>query len=404
MGREGTLQASLNNLNKIFKSDRCSIRRPTRNGQLELLAAKGDYQGSRQKMILVKGTAAGDAMINRQIIIVPDISKDPRYDQNFVDPNGPKWMAAFPIKFQQDDESEEEILGVIQIYRKKRLSKGQIDFADTMVQSVGPTLHLIRVSKTNRQAIVDLVIAISSSFFECQKFRDMSKRAVEIISDHLEVPSCLIYQVFKRNGKLWQKIIAGVPPGAHKIDDEELLSKRAHLESAVNKGELEVIDNPLHDPRTQNIADIIKAKDIKALLLNPIKKGGNGENENIIGILVLDACKEKEGFSAEERSFAYDAGKILSGFIDRDDAALKEFQHQVRNPNWVMQNIVERFIEPLTEIYNLAESICKNGTENCATGQRIYELAAKLVPRAEMIKLEAKRIDRSVSKISDDEI
>jgi len=256
----------------------------------------------------------------------------------------------------------------------------------------------IESTKMNRQAILSII----DSIFECKTFDEMSVQAVKTISERLEVPSCLIYRVFKRESEAWCKIVAGVPEGTHKIGWEgPIINNQSHLESVIKKKRLETISDLLNDSRTKHLSDEIRKKDIKAIMSDPLIEKGIAGEEKVIGILVLEACGEKEGFSTEEESFVFDAGKIIAHFISRDEIrdeiALRDFAHNIINPNQIMGGFARRLYESLVKIYELAEK-CK-AAGNCEFAGQIYEIASKLLPRAVQIELEAKKIDTSFQKI-----
>ncbi len=337
-------------------------------------------------------TIAGRAFIRKEIIIVPDVRQDSSYDPSYIENKGANFLIAIPLIF------ENESYGVAQIYRENALSFEQMSLIDILAQSAAMTLYHIESSKMSRQAILD----VNDAIFECKTFEEMSIRAVDRISKRLEIPSCLIYRVFRRgseiDGEVWGRIVAGVPEGTHKIGWEgPIINNQPHLESAIKKKRLETIGVLLNESRTKYLSDEIGKKDIKAIMLDPLIEKGTAGEEKVIGILVLEACGEKEGFSAEEESFVFDAGKIITHFIGRDEIALRDFEHDIINPNQSMGRYAQRLYEPLVEIYGLAEKCRAAG--NCEIADRIYEVAGKLLPRAVLIGSEANRIDTSFKKI-----
>ncbi len=386
MGFEGTIQAIAEQIALTLSATKCTIRVP-RGNKLWLMASYGADAESRPKEVDInESTIAGKAFISGQLVHVPDITTDPRYDLQYVQDNNPKEVAALPIILDGVN------YGVIQIYRKKGFSRRQIRFANILAQIAGPALYKIETSKRSRQAILD----VFDSIFESKTFDEMSIRAVEIISERLEVPSCLIYRILKKGGEAWCKIVAGVPDGAHKIGWEDKIDNQPHIACVVNEKKQLIIDDPLNDPKTERLNDIVQKKGINSILLIPLvskKKGNNERIELVIGVLVLDACKEKKNFSAEERSFASDGGKMITRFLDRDEMTLKEFEHRVKNPNVSMGGLAKRLSEPLTEIYEISENVCKKSLQTCSGAAGMCENAPKVIPRATRIEVEAHKID-----------
>lgn len=385
----GVIQAIAEQIKKYTEAKRCTIRVP-RGKMLQLIAVCGANTKTRPKDVEIsEKTIAGRAFIQKEIIIIPDIRQDSCYDPLYIEYNGATFLIAIPLIF------ENENYGVAQIYRENALSSEQMSLVDILAQSAAQTLYHIESTKMNRQAILSVI----DSIFECKTFEEMAIQAVKKISERLEIPSCLIYRVFKKGSEAWCKIVAGVPDGSHEIGWEKPIITQPHLNSVLKSRKLDVVEDPLNDPRTKHLSDIIEKKNIKSLMLDPLisKDKSNDAEEKIIGILVLDACNEKEAFSAEEKSFVFDAGKIIAHFIGRDEITLRDFEHNILNPSQFMGGFVRRLYEPLLEIYKLAEK-CKVAG-NCEFAGQIYELANKLLPRAIQIELEAKKIDTSFTKI-----
>jgi len=391
IGSDGVIQGIAKRLTEMLKATRCTIRVP-KGEILRLMASHGaDIESRPKKVEINEDTIAGQAFISGKIVHVKDITKDPRYDLSYIEPQGPREVAAFPVIY------EGVCYGVIQVYRKKGFSKRQIAFADILAQTAGPTLYHIETSKMSRQAILD----VFDSIFECKTFDEMSKKAIEIISERLEVPSCLIYRIFKKEGKVWCKIVAGVPESSHKIGWEDIISNQPHIESAVNDKKLFVIDDPLNDPRIEHLTDIIVKKGINAMLLDPLvsKNKDDEKKDRVIGVIVMDACREKKNFSAEEKSFAFDGGRMIAQFIDHDEVTLKDFEDSVRNPNHSLELCAKNLLLPLTEMHEITESVCKKATGTCKGADEMCENANKVVPLTTRLEIEAKRVDRSISGI-----
>ncbi len=391
-GAKGVIQAIAKQIRDYTEAKRCTIRVP-RGKMLQLIANCGADTKSRPKDVeKSEKTIAGRAFIHKEIIIIPDVRQDSSYDSSYIENKGANFLIAIPLIF------ENESYGVAQIYRENALSSEQMSLIDILAQSAAMTLYHIESSKMSRQAILD----VNDAIFECRTFEEMSIRAVDRISKRLEIPSCLIYRVFRRgseiDGEVWGRIVAGVPEGTHKIGWEgPIINNQPHLESAIRKKRLETISDLLNDSRTKYLSDEIGKKDIKAIMLDPLIEKGTAGEEKVIGILVLEACGEKEGFSAEEESFVFDAGKIITRFIGRDEIALRDFEHDIINPNQSMGGSIKRLHEPMAGIYELAEKCKAEG--NCRFADQMLDMAGKLLPRTVEIESKAKRIDISFKKI-----
>ena len=77
---------------------------------------------------------------------------------------------------------------------------------------------------------------------------------VKKVSQRLEVPSCLIYQISGQKEELMCKIVAGVPHGVHEIDRKEPLKKQPHLAYAIEKKQIVTFDeDQLFNDKLTNI-------------------------------------------------------------------------------------------------------------------------------------------------------
>jgi GAF domain-containing protein len=390
MVNEGTVQLIAEQLTENLNAERCTIRIPQQE-KLKLIAAYGTESEKRQNEIGIEGTIAGEAFTTGKIVNVFDINSDHRYDSKYIDGPGQKSLLAIPLK-----SPEEEVLGVAQIYSSQIFSPKQVSLANTLAQFAALTLHHIEVSKMNRRAILDVV----ESIFEGISFKEIFKKAVEKISQRLEVPRCLIYSVFSKKDELWCQIAAGVPEGEHEIGLENPLPKHPDVEFAIKTKKIFAIDNPTTDERTKHFRTIIEKKKIRCILYVPLILA-----ENVIGVIVWDACDQKYNFSAEEKSFCFDAGRIMARFIDHENArkqkSFARIADSLLNPNTSMGGYAKRLLDPLTKIYELTEE-CRVSSV-CQTGAQIHQIAGELLPRAKRIESEAIRFDQVFLKIKEEQ-
>ena len=120
MSFEGTIQGIAEQLVLTLGAERCSIRVP-HGKKLRLIAVYGINIGARPTEIdFDETTIAGKAIITKQIIHIPDITKEPLYDFSYLEKDCPQALLAVPLV------SEDLPYGVAQIYRKEPFSS----FAD----------------------------------------------------------------------------------------------------------------------------------------------------------------------------------------------------------------------------------------------------------------------------------
>ncbi|OGZ34728.1 MAG: hypothetical protein A2Y98_02910 [Candidatus Portnoybacteria bacterium RBG_19FT_COMBO_36_7] len=386
MGFEGTIQEMADQLIEDFEAERCTIRSKHKS-RLKLVVARGVNLETRRDEIEITGTIAGDALLTGKIQNVPDITKDERYDPSYVVHNGAKALMAIPILF------EGQFLCVAQIYRKDFFSDKDRSFAKTLARHMAFTLRHIEISKLNRQATLDIFVAILG----CETFQEAFMCIVKEVSEHLEIPRCLIYRIQTRNRVRWCEIVAGVPQGEHEIGLSDPLSKHPDIEAATEGKQTVEINEPLGDERTKHLRPIIENKQINSILEVPIVSG-----KEAIGVIVLDATQEKEGFSSEEKSFCYDVSRIVGCLLDHERKRLGGIADKLINSSSSLGLFAKRLMIPLTTMYELAEE-CE-ALKNCANAQKITETTGKLLALAARLQQEAENIDHSYFKIRETQL
>jgi len=382
MAFEGIIQEMADQLIEDFDAERCTIRGLHRN-KLKLIAARGINTETRRDEIEIAGTIAGNALTSRTIQNITDITKDKRYDPTYIVHNGAKALMAIPLLF------EGEFLCVAQIYRKEPFSKKDENFAKTLARYMASTLRHIEISKMNRQTILDLIEAS----FRGNSFKEIFMNIAEKTSLRLEVPSCLIYQVFSRGNEYWCKIVAGVPPGEHEIDYSQPLKQQPHIESTFIKKQLITFDRLLSGDQLDNLVShlsgIILRKKINSILCAPV---------DTEGVIVLEAIGEKESFSAEEKSFCFDVGRITAHLFERDRTRAREIEDVIINPTESMAGYAARSLESILQICDNTDRICKNQQDKCDAAKSMCENAVKLLPSTVKITTEGKRVVSSIIK------
>lgn len=385
MGREGTIQAIAEQLVLTLGAERCSVRVP-HGKKLRLIAVYGIDKGARPKEIdFDESTIAGKAIITKQIIHITDITnitEEPLYDLSYLEKDCPKALLAVPLLF------EDLPYGVAQIYRQEPFSPLHIGLANTLAEFAALTLYHIEVSKMSRLAILDIV----ESVFDCSSIEEAFMKTVEKVSQRLEVPSCLIYQISRQKEELMCKIVAGVPSGVHEIERIEPLKRQPHLAYAIEKKQIVTFDEDqlFHDKLTEHLVDIIRRRQIKGLLLAPVA---------LDGVIVMEATGERENFSAEEKSFCLDVSKIVAHLFERDRSHIKEIEDQVLNPTESMAGLATRSFESILQIRENASRVCIHQKENCSVAESMCESAESLLPSTVRITTEGKKIVSSLHRI-----
>lgn len=380
MGFEGTIQEMADQLIEDFEAERCTIRSLHRN-KLKLIVARGINAETRRDEIEITGTIAGDALSTGKIQNIPDITKDERYDPPYVVHNETEASMAIPLLF------EGEFLCVAQIYREKLFSVSDEKFAKTLARHMASTLRHIEISKLNRQATLDIFMAILG----CDTFQEAFMCIVKEVSEHLEIPRCLIYRIQKRDKVPWCEIVAGVPNGEHEIGLSNPLSKHPDIEATVEKKQIIEISELIGDERTKHLRLIIEKKKINSILEVPIIS-----KKEAIGVIVLDATQEKEGFSAEEKSFCYDVSRIVGCLFDHERKQVEELEDRIFNPSTSLAGLASRYLESVANVYEAAIDVCQHNQKNCKGAEVMFKNALQLMLNSARIETDGKKLGASV--------
>jgi hypothetical protein len=227
---------------------------------------------------------------------------------------------------------------------------------------------------------------------DCVSVEGALMKTIEKVSQRLEIPSCLIYQISGQKDEMMCKIIAGVPSGVHEIDRKEPLKKQPHLAHAIEKKEIITFDEDqlYHSDLTEHLIDIIRRRQIKGLLLAPVA---------LDGVIVLEATGDRENFSAEEKSFCLDVSKIVAHLFERDRVRIKEIEDQVLNPTESMAGHATRSFEAVLQIRENVTRVCSDQKDKCPAAKNMCECAEALLPSTVRITTEGKKIASSLRRI-----
>lgn len=383
MNIEGLVMSIAKLLTELLGAERCTIRIPTTNGKmLKLVAAYGIDADKREKYISTEGTIAGMAFVSGEIINIPDISKDDRYYLKYlVGENDPKSLLAIPLKFP------DQPIGVAQIYAREEFSSEQTVLAETFSQFAALALFYKQFSLISRRAIID----VAKSTFECKSSQEIFMRTVEKISEILQIPRCVIYLV----SPVWCEITAGVPDNEHGIGLRESLKEHPDIEYVAQTKQITLIEQPLIDQRTAHFRRIIETKGVHQILYVPLIF-----NNELRGVIALDATGEKENFNREEIELCEEIGELIALMIGHDEAFFQEMRHQIFNPNQPMGRLAERLLKPILQIYEISQDTCKESKEICKAAKEMVKIISEqLFPNAVKIKTEADRIDSVSQKV-----
>lgn len=295
-----------------LNATQCTIRE-LYFGLLYLVAASGVEVEKREKMIPLDGTVAGEAVITNRVICIANILDEPRFCPPWFGQNGhPISVLAIPFKFG-------DWQAVAQIYSNTAFTDQDIASAQILAPYAGLALRYEQQQKLNRQAILQVMRAVGTE----KTYQGIFQHIAEKVSAILEVERCVIYKI---NGASCE-IIAGTPQHVHGIGLTEGLELHPDIRSAMESDKIMIITSPLSDSRTARFSKTVELYDINQILYAPIRHEGD-----VVGVIVLDASKDKRKFTSEEVDFCLDVAESIAFILKRDEAIYQGMRHDIVNP------------------------------------------------------------------------
>ncbi|MBI4709414.1 MAG: GAF domain-containing protein [Candidatus Portnoybacteria bacterium] len=350
MDTQGVILSIAQQLTEELGAVRCTIRAP-KGKNLRLEASFGEDFKNRILSIPIEGTIAGEAVKTGQTINIPNINLDSRYiaylNQGGKKDDGPKSLLAIPLIF------EERLLGVAQVYAEKPFTPKKIVLAEALSRSAAMAFYLEQFSKISNAALMKIAKVIIADY----SFERIPFGVVDAIALALEAERCTIYRIFHRDGErngLCCEISAGTPPKEHGIGLCESLSQHPDIGRVFREKIPITIDSPKNDPLTRHFWDMVSKKNINQILYVPIL------NQEVHGVIVLDATGEKEYFRPEEIDFCCQAANLIALIIDRDKffhQGLNELRDDVLNRLTVLAGFTRRTSEYMKIITEGAQEI-----------------------------------------------
>ncbi len=172
------------------------------------------------------------------------------------------------------------------------------------------------------------------------EFDEMLEFLVNKIIKTLKIERCSIFRVFPEFEKV--RLATGEPKDGHGLGMEFFFKDLEAIREVVGNKSYLLILEPWQDERTKQSRELIYHKGISAILFIPLVV----ENE-VAGIIVLDATGEKKTFSQEDLYFCLTLSNLVSLLLERDlvhqereekktliilGQAAAEAAHQMRNP------------------------------------------------------------------------
>ena len=188
-----------------------------------------------------------------------------------------------------------------------------------------------QLSREMLEALVEIQAKIDKL-----EFGEMLEFLVSQIIRILGVKRCAVFRILPDETAY---LMAGEPRSEHGVGMKFSLPL---LKDVVESKSCVVSNDPLDDKRTEPTRELIYDKDINAIFLIPLLIRGE-----VVGIISIDATKDKKGFSEEEIYFCRTLANQASLLLERDlthkereeketlvilGQAAAEAAHRIRNP------------------------------------------------------------------------
>jgi len=192
-----------------------------------------------------------------------------------------------------------------------------------------------RLDREMLEALVEVQERINKLEFE-----EILEFLVSQIIKTLKIERCSIFRVFPESEKV--RLATGEPKDGHGLGMEFFFKDLEAIRKVVESMFYLLIEEPWQDERTKQSRELIYYKGINAILFVPLVV----ENE-VAGVIVLDATGEKKTFSQEDLYFCLTLSNLVSLLLERDlvhqereekktliilGQAAAEAAHRMRNP------------------------------------------------------------------------
>jgi signal transduction histidine kinase len=192
-----------------------------------------------------------------------------------------------------------------------------------------------RLDREMLEALVEVQERINKLEFE-----EILEFLVSQIIKTLKIERCSIFRVFPESEKV--RLATGEPKDGHGLGMEFFFKDLEAIRKVVESMFYLLIEEPWQDERTKQSRELIYYKGINAILFVPLVV----ENE-VAGVIVLDATGEKKTFSQEDLYFCLTLSSLVSLLLERDlvhqereekktliilGQAAAEAAHRMRNP------------------------------------------------------------------------
>lgn len=301
---------------------------------------------TREKLIPLENSIAGEVVKTRSPYLVPDILDEERYhNKEVIYRKGVRSLIAVPFEIPRFFSSDRDLVGVIQIYyseRGRKFSSLEVDAAKLMAKRLSfviarKKIHSMQKAREKRKVIVQRIFRTMGTRGGI-KMKEVFDSIIPELADIVDLQSCALFSVSEDQKKLILEASYPETTGHHAtgnsfpISDEPAFGVLLNLSEYSGDSTYEIV-TPFHilvlDPQKSDlISNKIKGfaanKNINSILYIPLSLEGETSH-----VMTFDALDQRKRYSDDEiDTFLFLGRELLKAKrMERLDDALHDFKN-----------------------------------------------------------------------------
>jgi len=326
-----------------------------------------EEEETRETLISLEGSIAGDVVKSRHEFLVPNIIKEDKYlDKTIVERKGANSLFAIPFEIPRFFSHERNTVGVIQIYFSqidRVFTPLEVRMAKLMASRLGfviarkKILSMQRVNEKKEKIVKQIFQKLGSS--QGVKMKDIFNRLIPELADIVNLQRCALFSV---SSDLEQIVLeAGYPDSTlyHGIGKtfpvksepafELVLGIMAYNDESpyelVTPSYVLIIDPQKSTIISGNIKQFARNQNINSILYVPLNVGGE-----VTHFMTFDALEQRKVYSPEEIEIFLFLGRELMKAQRMEH--LDDILHDFKNPAIAIAGFARRVNQLLDNEYH----------------------------------------------------